>query len=125
MGLQENPDIFVKNCLSQRPYSDQEVATELAWHSIASYGVLGGDSLRPHGALTGLSRRFHCTTTVLTAHAPCSQCTPSLGALCDPTKSTGDASALLRRCLRSFCAHLGVLHFSRMPWDHHSGVTGV
>ena len=31
--------------------------------------------------------------------------------------SIGDTTALMRRCLRSFCAHLGVLHFSWSPWD--------
>ena len=48
----------------------------------------------------------------------CSKCAPSLGVLCDPTVSNGDATALLRWCLRSYCAHLGVLHFLRTPWDH-------
>ena len=33
--------------------------------------------------------------------------------------STGDATALLRWCFRSYCAHLGVLHFSWTPWDRH------
>ena len=45
----------------------------------------------------------------------CSKCALSVGALCDPTASTCDAIALLRRCLRSYCAHLGVLHFSCTP----------
>lgn len=31
----------------------------------------------------------------------CSNCSPSLGALCDPNASTGDATALLQRCLRA------------------------
>ena len=47
----------------------------------------------------------------------CPKCAPSVGVLCDPTASTGDATALLRRCLRSFCAHIGDLHFSWTPWD--------
>ena len=30
---------------------------------------------------------------------------------------TGDASVLLRRCMRSYCAHLCILKFSWTPWD--------
>ena len=30
---------------------------------------------------------------------------------------SGDATELLRRCLRSYCVHLGVLHFSWSLWD--------
>ena len=48
----------------------------------------------------------------------CSKCAPSLSVLCDPTVSNGDATALLRWCLRSYCAHLGVLQLFRTPWDH-------
>lgn len=50
-------------------------------------------------------------------------CLPSLGVLCDPTASTNHFIALLRLCLRSFCALLGVLHFSWTPWDRNSCLT--
>ena len=49
----------------------------------------------------------------------CSKWTPSLVVLWDPNASNGDATALLRWCLRYYCALLGVLHFFRTPWDHH------
>ena len=41
----------------------------------------------------------------------CSKCAPSLGVLCDPIVSNGDATALLRWCLRTYCAHISLLHF--------------
>ena len=34
------------------------------------------------------------------ADSQCPKCPSSLGILCDPTASTGDATALLQRCLR-------------------------
>ena len=70
--LQENPDIFLEKGLSLRPGSDQGVATELAWRSIAflrsSYWRLSALSRRFHCALnacTALSRRLHCADGVL------------------------------------------------------------
>ena len=36
---------------------------------------------------------------------------PSLGVLYNPKASTGGATVLLRRCLRSYRAHLDVLYF--------------
>ena len=60
--LQENPDIFLEKGLSLRPGSDQGVATELAWRSIA---FLRSSYWR----LSALSRRFHCAFTALTMHA--------------------------------------------------------
>ena len=47
----------------------------------------------------------------------CSKCVPSVGILCNPTASTGITTALLRRCLQSYCAHLRDLHSSWPPWD--------
>ena len=55
----------------------------------------------------------------------CSKCSPSLGVLCDPIMSNGDATALLRWCLCSYCAHLGVLQFFRTPRDHPEDVALV
>ena len=69
-------------------------------------------TIRSHTALfySGMPRRLFWA---------CSKCTSSIDVLCDPTASTGDATALLRKCLRSYCAHLGDLHFSWTAWDRH------
>ena len=181
---QEIHDIFREKCLLRRPYSDQGVATELSWRSIAFLRC-------SWWRFSALSRCFHCASTALTAHAPrfhgvatalrtqwhlqerravsvqkprtttafaqrplcaptelllrcrrpycaamvtlrrplcallgrranaewqclfwvCSKCAASLGVLCDPSVSNGDATVLLRWRLRSYCAHLGVLQF--------------
>ena len=50
------------------------------------------------------------------SHCVC-LCAPSFGILCNPTASTGDATALVWRCMRSYSAHLRVLHFSWTPCD--------
>ena len=71
---QEIMIFFVKNCLSRRPYSDQGVATELSWRSIARpYGVHGGDSLRSHGAFSARPRCSHRMRRAFvgTALTPC------------------------------------------------------
>ena len=58
---QENHDIFCENCLSQRPYSDQGVATELSWRSITFLRC-------SWWRFSAISRCFHCASTVHTAH---------------------------------------------------------
>ena len=62
---------------------------------------------RPLFALLGIraNAEWRCLFWV------CSKCAMSLGVLCDPTVSNGDATALLRWCSHSYCVHLGVLHF--------------
>ena len=91
---------------------------------------------RPYCAAMVTLRRPLCALLGRRANAErrclfwvCSKCAPSLGVLCDPTVSNGDATALLRWCLRSYCAHLGVLQFFRItvgsPWGRRPGVTGV
>ena len=55
----------------------------------------------------------------------CSKCAPLFGVLCIPMASTGDATALLRRYLRSHNAHIGVLHFSWRPWDRRGNAAPV
>ena len=62
----------------------------------------------------------HCALIRTPSDSVCfehAQCVPLFSVLCDPTASTGDATGSLRQCLRSYCVHLGVLHFSRTPWD--------
>ena len=66
--LQENPDIFHEKGLSWRPYSvlrssDNDVATELAWHSI----TFQQSSYWHFSALSLCSQCVHCAFTVLTA----------------------------------------------------------
>ena len=112
---------FVKNCLSRRSYSDQSVATELSWHSIAFLWC-------SWWRFSALYRCFHCASTALTAHAlhfhsvatalrkqwhlqerrAVSMQTPrtttafSQWPLCAPTE-------LLLRCRRPYCAALVTL----------------
>ena len=62
MRSQENTDIFREKCLSRRPDSNQGVATELAWRSIA---FLRSSCWR----FSALSRRFLCAFTALKIHA--------------------------------------------------------
>ena len=66
-------------------------------------------------------RRPHCALIRTPSHGvrfEHAQSAPSFGFPCGYlTAFTGDATVLLRRCLRSYYAHLGVLHFSWTPWD--------
>ena len=85
---------------------------------------------RPYCAAMVTLRRPLCALLGRRANAErrclfwvCSKCAPSLGVLCDPTVSNGDATALLWWCLRSYCAHLGVLQFLWTPWGRRPGVT--
>ena len=115
---------FVKICLSRRPYSDQGVATELSWRSIAFLRC-------SWWRFSALSRCFHCAFTArlrrsqrLRAHSACAalsrRCrhfqerravsvqTPRTTTafaqrpLCAPTE-------LLLRCRRPYCAAMVTL----------------
>ena len=74
---------FLKQRLSRRPHSDQGIATELLWLSIAFIRSSVGDSMRSydaftalklralccHGVRTALSRRLHCADGVTSKKA--------------------------------------------------------
>ena len=66
---------FMKNGLSQRPYSDQGVAMELLWcsyaflwHSCWSFSVLSRHFHDAHNACISLSPHSHCADSVLKMH---------------------------------------------------------
>ena len=67
----------------------------------------------------------HCALIRTLSHSVCFEHALSFGVRYIHTVSTGDVTVLLHRCLRSYCAHLGVLHFSLRLWACFSGVTGV
>ena len=69
MRSQGNPDIFLEKGLSRCPNSDQGVATELTWRSIAFLRSSCGDSMRSHDAFSALSRRSQCMHCAFMAFA--------------------------------------------------------
>ena len=84
-----------------------QTPTELLFRCRGPYCAAMVTLRRPLCALLGrrANAEWRCLFWV------CSKCAPSLGVLCDPTVSNDYATALLRWCLRSYCAHFGVLQF--------------
>ena len=114
--LQEGRAVSVQTPRTTTAFAQQPLCapTELLLCCRRPYFAANMTLRRPLCALLGrlTNAEWRCLFWV------CSKCAPSLGVLCDPTVSNGDATALLRWCLRSYCAHLGVLQFFRTPWDH-------
>ena len=121
--LKERRAVSVQTPRTTTAYAQRSLCapTELLFRSRRPYCAAMVTLRRPLCALLGrrANAEWRCLFWV------CSKCAPSLGVLCDPTVSDGDATALLRWCLRSYCAHLGVMQFFRTPWGRRPGVTGV
>lgn len=103
---------------------------DLFAHTRRSCGFLGDHTAllwRPYGDPSALLLQRRATAFVL-----CSKCAASLCVLRDPVASGGDATSLLRQCLRLYCAHVGVFLFflffldiMRSTWERDPSVTGV
>ena len=107
--LQEGRAVSVQTPRTTTAFAQQPLCapTELLLRCRRPYLAANVTLRRPLCALLGrrANAEWRCLFWV------CSKCAPSLGVLCDPTVSNGDDTALLRWCLRSYCAHLGVLQF--------------
>ena len=75
--------------------------------------------LRSYGDLTATPLRSYQNAERRRLFCACPKFALSLGVLCEPNASSCDVTTLLRRCLRSYCAQLSVLHFSWKPRDRH------
>ena len=93
---------FVKKCLLRRPYSDQGVATELSWRSIAflrcSWWRFSAFSRCVQCALTALTSQLHLQERrTVSVQTPRTITAFAQRPMCAPTE-------LLLRCRRLYCA---------------------
>ena len=114
-------DQWVFTAFAQRPLCALCSPAELLLRCRRPYCTAMATLRRPHCALIRTPCDRRATAFVLSMF----KVRAVARHLCDATASSGDATALLRRCLRSYCPHLGVLHFSRTPWDRHENAALV